>query len=125
MILDLAMPVELVRAHPQIREDAGKLAVVRGPIVYALEERDNGSDLHLIRLRDLRGEAFERVEAAELKDMVALRSPGYRESWEAWPPETLYASDAEVKLTPVSLTWIPYFAWGNRGIGEMQVWTRI
>ncbi len=125
LILNLEMPVELVRAHPLIREDAGKLAVTRGPIVYALEEKDNGADLHLIRLQDVCGDAFKVANADGLEDMVALCSPGYRESWEEWPPETLYASDAEVKLQPVSLTWIPYFAWGNRGTGEMQVWTRI
>ena len=46
----LPMPVEMVEAHPSVRQDAGKVALKRGPIVYCLEEVDNGKNLHNVAL---------------------------------------------------------------------------
>ncbi len=43
--LDLDMPVERVLPHPQIRHDAGNIALQRGPVVYCIEEVDNGDNL--------------------------------------------------------------------------------
>lgn len=45
------MPVEIVRANINVREDMGKVAVMRGPVVYCLEEEDNGPDLHRVYLK--------------------------------------------------------------------------
>jgi hypothetical protein len=42
----LPMPVELIEAHPNARQDAGKVAIQRGPVVYCLEEVDNFKNLH-------------------------------------------------------------------------------
>ncbi|NLF76087.1 MAG: glycoside hydrolase family 127 protein, partial [Chloroflexi bacterium] len=43
--LELEMPVERMVAHPEIRHDAGQIALQRGPVVYCLEEADNGARL--------------------------------------------------------------------------------
>ena len=43
--LTLAMPVERVMPHPSIRQTAGQIALQRGPLVYCLEEVDNGPRL--------------------------------------------------------------------------------
>ena len=40
--LTLPMPVERIEAHPSVRQDAGRVALQRGPVVYCLEEVDNG-----------------------------------------------------------------------------------
>ncbi len=48
--LVLDMPVNVLEANPRVREDAGKLAVMRGPVVYCIEEADNGTDLHRVFL---------------------------------------------------------------------------
>ena len=45
IILKLEMPVEKITPHPDIRQNAGQIALQRGPIVYCLEEVDNGSRL--------------------------------------------------------------------------------
>ena len=58
------MPVELIAAHPNVRADMGKAAVMRGPLVYCLEEADNGSGLHRLSLPT--GAVF----AAEYRDML-------------------------------------------------------
>ncbi len=46
--LSFPMQVRLVEANNRVREDIGKVAVMRGPVVYCLEECDNGTDLHLL-----------------------------------------------------------------------------
>ncbi|CAM4012471.1 hypothetical protein COLU111180_19445 [Cohnella lubricantis] len=38
--------------------------------------------------------------------------------------EALYKRDAGEEIEALTLTFIPYFAWANRGAGEMQVWVR-
>ena len=43
--LEMDMPVQLMEADPRVREDVGKVAVTRGPVVYCLEEADNGDQL--------------------------------------------------------------------------------
>ena len=42
------MPVRMLAANPLVREDAGKVAFVRGPITFCAEEKDNGANLHLL-----------------------------------------------------------------------------
>lgn len=48
--LHLPMPVEKIEAHPSVRHNTGRVALQRGPVVYCLEEADNGKDLHDIAL---------------------------------------------------------------------------
>lgn len=121
--LHLPMPVKLYRANPLVREDAGQLAVMRGPIVYCLEEADNGRNLHLLRLGNTRGDDFAVCyEENTLGGVNVLVSPGLRET-ESWAAEGLYAEE-ELSAQPVTLRWIPYYAWANRGVGEMRVWVR-
>lgn len=45
---DFPMPVRMLAANPLVREDAGKVAFVRGPITFCAEEKDNGTNLHLL-----------------------------------------------------------------------------
>lgn len=45
-----AVPVRRVYGNPQVRQQAGKVAIQRGPLVYCLEEADNGAGLHNLTL---------------------------------------------------------------------------
>ena len=122
--LSMEMPVSFLSANPRIYEDAGKAAVSRGPIIYCLEEADNGKNLHLLRLGDTRPEdctAFWKPE--KLGGIVEISSPGFRESDDGWG-DTLYSAEKPVRSEPATLTWIPYYAWANREPGEMRVWIR-
>ena len=122
VVLDFDMPVTRMAADPRVREDIGKVAVTRGSLVYCLEENDNGNNLHLLRLP--RKAAFETREEPELLDGVTvLTSPGLRRS-ETWEADGLYAPAGTQEETPQTLTFIPYYAWANRGVGEMSVWVR-
>ncbi len=124
LVLSMDMPVRLVRANPRVREDAGKLAVCRGPIVYCLEEADNGPDLHLARLGGAKPEDFEMEWLPDkLGGIVELRCDGLRETDDGWNG-ALYASEVPVRAAKSRLTFIPYYSWANREKGEMRVWVR-
>ena len=118
------MPVCLVKAHPRVYEDAGKVAVTRGPIVYCLEEADNTRNLHLVRLGEAKAADFQCAWKPEkLGGIVELTSPGVRETDAGWG-EVLYSEEKDVESAPAKLTWIPYYSWANRDPGEMRVWVR-
>ena len=116
--LDFAMPVRRLMGHPLIRETAGQLCYVRGPLVYCAEEADNGKLLHLIR-------ALPQAEVrVETQAIGAISLPVLRVAAKRVPvPDApLYDDWKEPEMTDVDLTLIPYFAWANRGEGEMRVW---
>ncbi|TGV96317.1 glycoside hydrolase family 127 protein, partial [Mesorhizobium sp. M2E.F.Ca.ET.154.01.1.1] len=48
--LDLEMSMARVFANPQVRQDIGRVALARGPLIYCVEETDNGAGLHRIAL---------------------------------------------------------------------------
>ena len=123
--LALDMPVRLVRANPRVREDVGKACVCRGPLVYCLEEADNGKDLHLVRLNGVQPKDFSMEYFPDkLNGIVQLRCQGLRETDAGWE-NALYSDVASDETEPAELTFIPYYSWANRGAGEMQVWTRL
>ena len=122
--LDLPMTVRRLTGHSKLRHAAGKVAVQRGPIVYCIEEADNGADLHEVYLP--RDAEFELVDGAHIDSSLAskivLQANGYRNS-RSRQGDALYAFDADAtERVPQRLTFIPYFCWANRGEGEMRVW---
>ena len=121
--LELEMPVTLMRANPAVREDAGKLCVVCGPLVYCLEEADNGNSLHLIRLP--LDTVFEmHSEPRLLGGINTICCRAFRQSG-AFAEGQLYAPACGPEdLSETQLTFIPYYAWANRTPGEMAVWIR-
>lgn len=109
------MPVRRLHAHPRVRDCAGKAALARGPIVYCLESADNPAPLSGLYLC---GKAEALPYAPELLGgVVPLRAEGLMRIENS----ELY-SEAEPQYEPVALTAIPYYAWANRGLGEMAVW---
>lgn len=123
--LDLHMTAQWVRANPHVSENAGKLALTRGPIVYCLEEADNGADLHLIHAGPaISGDPEAAYEDDLLHGVVTISTAGLREITDVWASDTLYAAAVKPQMQNVTLKWIPYYAWANRGIGEMRVWVR-
>ena len=125
VILEMGMPVRILEADPRVREDMGKVAIARGPIVYCLEEVDNGKDLHMCRvdMQTLRPSDIRTETTEELgHPMTVLRIPGKRQI----PEERgeLYRPARFAPEKDITLRMIPYYAWNNRGEGEMSVWVR-
>lgn len=121
-ILELSLPMEAKRiwANQQVREDAGRVAIQRGPLVYCLEEADNGGELHRVLLP--RDSAFTEEFCPELLGgVMVLRCAGCMVEGER---ERLYTTRPPETGAERELLWIPYYAWANRGEGEMMVWVR-
>ncbi|PYR79776.1 MAG: six-hairpin glycosidase [Acidobacteria bacterium] len=97
--LSLPMPVQRVLAHDGVAEDRGKAALQRGPIVYCLEAIDNGGSVSTIRL-PLDAATAHAFRSDLLNGVETI---------------TLTTGDRTVVA-------IPYYAWNNRGKGEMAVW---
>ncbi len=121
--LTFAMPVQIVRADPRVAEDLGKVAVQRGPVVYCLEEPDNGKNLQRVCLSA--AAAFDcRYEPETLGGIVALETEGCELAIPDWDGDALYAAGKAPEFRPRHLRFIPYYAWANRGPAEMTVWVR-
>ncbi|MBJ8833431.1 MULTISPECIES: beta-L-arabinofuranosidase domain-containing protein [Citrobacter] len=119
--LNLPMPVRRVYANPQVRHAAGKVAIQRGPLVYCLEEADNGAQLHNLSLPKV--SAFRKIQGVGmLKGKVLLQAEGVR-VLSAHEDKPLYSFDnRQTALVKQTLTFIPWFSWANRGEGEMRIW---
>lgn len=118
--LILKMPVLRMKANPFVRADIGKVAIQRGPLVYCLEEEDNGSSLHEIYLpreAELKVD-FERETLGGVKVIKASALRVLNDEWDT----KLYSAEIEEKYSPADIKFIPYYAWANRSIGEMSVW---
>lgn len=112
--LELDMPVRLVAANPRVYADAGRVAVMRGPVVYCAEGVDNGADLAAVAV-DIQGQF--RLQDSEWL-LPRLETTAFRPQ----PTACLYPDAAAVAYEPFPLTLIPYYAFANRGEAEMQVW---
>ena len=117
----MAMPVSVVRANPRVADDIGKIAVLRGPVVYCIEQADNGDGLQRVYLS--RKAAFDvKYEPELLGGVVTLTAQGLQLTCGDWAEDTLYRDDDEAQFVPKTLKFIPYYAWVNREPGEMTVW---
>ena len=111
--LELPMPVRRVLANDGVAENRGKAAIERGPIVYAVEAIDNGGSLKDLRvpLDAALGQEFRRLRTA---------SASLDEAQDAKSGKDLLGG--VVVVTGKGVVAVPYFAWANRGKGEMAVW---
>ena len=114
--LSFHMPARLVYANPRVAADAGKCAVMKGPLVYCLEEADNGAGLAALCI-DEKAPLQEQLAADLFGGTTVITAQGWRKE----SSDDLY-SDAPPALTPVQLKFIPYCCWANREPGEMRVW---
>lgn len=115
-------PAVFVHANPQVRADAAKTAVVKGPLVYCLEEADNGDDLSAL-LIDTAQTPEEIYDDQLLGGCSVVHISGRKISGEGWNEHILY-QEKPVSLEDVKLTLVPYCYWGNRKAGEMLVWMK-
>lgn len=121
--LRLDLRVRHTLADPRVRDNTGKTAVERGPVVYCLEGLDlaPGLDAHTLAL-DLRGDTAAAVEPAP-PGPGGLPALKHRAVRLAGGDAELYSPRARKReWTPAEARLIPYFAFANRGFTPMQVW---
>jgi DUF1680 family protein len=119
--LALDMPVRKLYAHPQVRHDNGRVALQRGPIVYCIEEVDNGPALNNVSLAPDAEFAIAREEGL-LGGVVSLSAEAKRIDPSRWDGR-LYSATAP-EYVSCRIKAVPYYAWGNREFGEMLMWIR-
>ncbi len=119
------MPVRYIAAHPKVEEDVNQVAVERGPLVYCIESPDAAVDsidsLYLLSNASFRPVEYEikgtKLTALET-EAALLERPGYQEN-------ALYQPLKVTGIRKVPVRMIPYYAWDNRGFGEMRIWRPI
>ncbi len=114
------MPIARVYAHPLVRENVGRFALRRGPIVYCFEDIDNPDGV--FQTLALSGDvALETTFNEELLGGVTLiRGMGTVLDASEWE-DSLYLP-TKPKMRQLEVTAIPYYAWCNRGTSQMSVW---
>jgi DUF1680 family protein len=114
------MPVRINMAKTTVRADIGKVAISRGPLIYCLEEADNGPQLQLLSLGT--SPNFKVVHKEDLLGGVSIITGEGQVLQDNRPEQELYREASTPVYAKKQLTWVPYYAWANRGSGEMLVW---
>ncbi len=125
--MTLPMPVRQLQAHPHLFENAGRVAVMRGPVLYCLEEAGNEG----IDPRDVIVSSDSKFsvshQAGLLGGVTTLTLPVSLESPDPVWDGQLYAVAnvaAAASRHDATARLIPYFVWANRVPGRMEVWLR-
>ncbi len=125
IVLQMKMAPVWLRANRNVREDCGKAVISRGPVIYCIEEKDNGELLQDIEA-DYRVPLTETVrrDVDGFLRYTAVIACGSRSAEQSGHRNCLYYPLTEDRRT-VSVTAIPYCIWGERTAGEMTVWINI
>jgi DUF1680 family protein len=119
--LNLPMPVQSLRAHPQVAADIGRVVLTRGPLTYCLESADNGQDPRSLAIeKDVKLNSEFRKNL--LGGVVVIQGTAVAKSSPAWANTLYRPAVADLSSKRVPITAIPYFANTNRGPVQMVVW---
>ena len=121
VVMELKVPFRYMRSNPRVRHNIGRVSLMKGPVVYCLEEADNGDYLSAAVI-DTRIEPKEEFAHDLLKGTLCARIKGARIDYEM-AGSFLYGEESPV-YKEAEFKAVPYFSWNNRGEGEMLVWMR-
>ena len=107
----LPMEVRTVSANENVKEDIGKIAIQRGPLMYCAEWVDNNGKTSNFIIPP--GTVFSNEYNASLLNGVMVLK--------AQVPAVVVEGN-NISTIKKSFTAIPYYSWANRGKGEMNVW---
>jgi DUF1680 family protein len=120
--LNLPMPVELMEANPLVEEVKNQVAVKRGPLVYCLESDQLPAKISVNDVAlNLKSNFATNIFTLNNRNLVSIDAEAVINSNNSWN-KTLYKPLSSKDATAVQVKLIPYFAWGNKGKGEMTVW---
>jgi DUF1680 family protein len=122
--LDLPMPTQVVEANPLVEETLDQVAIKRGPIVYCLETADlpQGVDVMNVLVPD-DVKFLALYDQRLLGGVVSLNTTLLAQPESDWSGQ-LYRERKPASPKPIKARLVPYYAWNNRGAGEMTVWLR-
>ena len=102
----------MVKANNQVKDDKGRIAIERGPLVYCAEWPDNDFDIQNVLLN--RNSKLDVETKPELLNGIDIIKADVQ--------SLSYEKDGRLSVRDAKLTLIPYYAWAHRGDGEMSVW---
>ena len=146
--IDISFPMDirLIASSDDVREDFGRVAVTRGPIVYCMEEQDNGAKLYRLAVDSERFASQSHVEMYDIGSVPCriIYIPGVERCGYANTDLTvdiansprgkletgrmstqLYSDYKPLHSESKTLKFIPYYMWANRGENEMSVWVDV
>ena len=113
MTIEFEMPVSAIACNPNVHENAGRIAITRGPIVYCAEAIDNCQDLRSVYLSP--------DEEYTLGECEFLLPNIFTTAFKPAESERLYYK-ANAKAEKMQYKLIPYYAFANREESSMLVW---
>ena len=115
--IELPMKIHIIESNPNVQENSGRQAITRGPLVYCLEEIDNGENLRDITLID--------NSNTEVKIEDGIPAPIiYFDAERREKTDNLYSIKNNNRIK-FKARLIPYFSFANREETDMLVWTMI
>lgn len=120
--LRLPMDARLVQANPYVESARNQVAVMRGPLVYALESPDLPAGIRVSEIALPAGIRFiPRHDKSLLGGVTVLEGEARRIPEGDWTG-ILYRTLRAPQIQPVRVRLIPAYAWANRGMSHMTVW---
>ena len=116
--LDFGISLSLVSANPRVRDNVGRVALLRGPVVYCIEGVDNGERLNRIEVST--DAPDNAIESPDFHGLYSVTLPALRFKENS----ALYFDASENAYESIRIKCIPYFAFANRGESDMLVWIR-
>jgi len=119
--VSFSQPVEVLAADPRVRDDAGRVALKRGPLVYCVEDADHDAPVESLAVSADSFAPEPDRDAGVLDGVTTLRGEGTAAGLDEWS-EGLYRPVDEVERAETAVVAVPYYAWDNREEGSMTVW---
>ncbi len=117
--IDFHIKPRAICANSKVTANLGRAALTYGPIVYCLEKADNGERLNRIEV-DF-GRLSEAKTNSDFHGFKSISLPAYIEK----DDDRLYFDLSEAGKEKLAVKFIPYYAFANRGEGDMLVWVRV
>ena len=116
ILLKLDMRPKKIYANKAVAAESGKVAITRGPLVYCAEGVDNDNDILGLTI-DSDASPTDGDQPDKNLQIIPVKITGKRIA----DSEILYSATRPQRET-TTITFIPYYMWGNRGLNEMRVW---
>lgn len=111
--LEFPMDIKRIKANENVEADRGQVAIQRGPLVYCLEWKDQEEQKVLHMTLEENPKFSYQFQTELLNGVGVIETQGY----------SLRSNlDGSLDKTATKLVAVPYYAWANRGRGEMTVW---
>ena len=111
--IEFPMDVKIIHSREELKQDKGRIAIQRGPVVYCIEGADNNGKAWNVIIPE--STKFETIDYKVLDESVKALTAEV-------PVITVGDDGLSLKTEKKKIIAIPYYTWANRGKNEMQVW---